>query len=347
MRAPVHDGPEPEPERSDAAPPTAGEGTREPGSATFDRQAGEPAKLIVNPASGRDTAPDHLPALNAALRELVPALDIVLTVAAGDAERSAERAARDEAPYVFVAGGDGTLNEVVNGVARVPGALRRTTFGLVPLGTGNDFAQGLGIPEDVAGALDVIRGGKTVDVDLGRLGDRAFVNVSAGGFTAEVSDAVDPRLKSFAGKLAYLIGGAQVLFDYEPPEAHIVAETPDGRVERQMAVALYAVCNSRMVGGGRLIAPHAVVDDGLLDLCVVEAMPLVEFVELLTRVSGGDHVDDPRVTYLRTNACELRFSRRIKVNTDGEVLETEVCRYEVVPRAVRFFAPAASSSPAA
>ena len=90
------------------------------------------------------------------------------------------------------------------------------TFGIIPLGTGNDFATALGIPSEVEGALAVVTSRDRVAVDVGRLNDRYFINASAGGFIAEVSDAVDSRLKTIAGKLAYLIGGAQVLFSHEP-----------------------------------------------------------------------------------------------------------------------------------
>ena len=92
-------------------------------------------------------------------------------------------------------------------------------FGLLPLGTGNDFAAALGIPSDIDAALQVFQDGHTVDVDVGRLDDRVFVNISAGGFVAEVSDAVTPQLKTIAGRLAYLIGGAQTLLSFEPVRA--------------------------------------------------------------------------------------------------------------------------------
>ena len=98
----------------------------------------------------------------------------------------------------------------------------------------------------------------------------------------------------------------------------------------------FAVCNSRLVGGGRLIAPLATIDDGLLDVCLIDAMSTVEFLALLRRVSDGEHVDDERVRYFQSSALELAFDRVIKVNTDGEVLETNRCRYEVLPRAARF-----------
>jgi len=177
-----------------------------------------------------------------------------------------------------------------------------------------------------------------------------FVNVSAGGFVAEVSDSVSPALKSIAGKLAYLIGGAQVLLDFEPIRMtwqpvgrwHVlsalgeVARNP-GRTKAaegwlaDREVALFAVCNSRLIGGGRLIAPHALVNDGWLDVCVVEAMPTLEFVALLRQVADGEHVDDPRVGYARVREVTCTFDRPARVNTDGQVLETTRCRYRVRP----------------
>ncbi|HVF86569.1 MAG TPA: YegS/Rv2252/BmrU family lipid kinase, partial [Pyrinomonadaceae bacterium] len=173
------------------------------------------SRLIVNPVSGTDAAPDYLQTINERLRESLGEMDIVMTVAAGDASASAEQAARDGYERLFVGGGDGTLNEVINGVASVEGGLGRITFGLIPLGTGNDFAGALGIPEDVDAAISVLLEDRALEVDVGVLNDRHFVNVSAGGFIAEVSSAVNPQLKTVAGKLAYLIGGAQVLMEYE------------------------------------------------------------------------------------------------------------------------------------
>ncbi len=297
------------------------------------------SRLIVNPVSGTDAAPDYLQAINERLRAGVGELDIVMTVAQGDAERLAEESVRADYERLFVAGGDGTLNEVLNGVSRVEGALERIVFGLIPLGTGNDFARALGLSETVDEAVGTLLEGRVVRADVGQLNERRFINVSAGGFIAEVSDAVDPQLKTVAGKLAYLIGGAQVLFDYEPFVARVRAEDADGRTtEREFELQMFAACNSRMVGGGRLIAPDALIDDGVLDFCFVESMPMLEFVRLLTTVSTGDHVEDERVAYFRARALDIEFARKIKVNTDGEVLETERCRYRTHTRAARFLA---------
>lgn len=295
-----------------------------------------PAKLIVNPRAGSEAALDHLPTINERLRERFDRLDIVLTAPDGDAIEAGRQAVEDGYEHIIVGGGDGTLNEVLNGVAQAPGGLARVTFGILPLGTGNDFAEALGVPDDIEAALDVLLEGTPVAVDVGQLNDaRVFVNVSAGGFIAAVSDAVSQPLKSLTGSLAYLIGGAQVLLEYEPVRARVQIGGPDA-APKETALYAFAVCNAPLIGGGRLIAPHAVVDDGQLDVCLIHAMPTLEFVALLRRVSAGEHVEDDRVTYCRTGTLALTFDQRIKVNTDGQVLEADRCRYRILPTAARF-----------
>lgn len=296
-------------------------------------------RVILNPNAGGSKGVDWLLAINASLRKNLGMTDVVILSERGDAELAAEDAARCGYSHVFAAGGDGTLNEVVNGVARVPGALDKVIFGLIPAGTGNDFAESLGIPNEIDLALEAIFSGKTISVDLGKVNDRWFVNVSAGGFIAEVSEAVTPGMKTVAGRFAYLIGGAQQIFEYEAIEAKIHSVDPHGAVvDRTMPLQLFAVANARMIGGGRPIAPYAVIDDGLFDVCLVEAMPPGEFLGLLTKVPRGHHVEDERVRYFRARELDLSFDHAIHINTDGEVLETDRCSYRIVPRAARFLA---------
>jgi diacylglycerol kinase (ATP) len=293
------------------------------------------SRLIVNPVSGSDSGPDHLPLINERLRERLGPLDIVLTTGEGDATQAAAQAVRDGYKYVFAGGGDGTLNEVLNGLASVPNGLAHTVLGVIPLGTGNDFATALGFPDDIAAVLEALDVSRPIAVDVGVMNGHHFINVSAGGFMAEVSDAVGTQLKSIAGKLAYLIGGAQVLFTHEPVNADI-SWTDAGETGRErFALHAFAVCNSRQIGGGRLIAPNAAIDDGLLDVCLIEVMPIADFVGLLRRVTDGDHVDDERVRYFRATRIDLAFDSEVKVNTDGQVLAATRCEYRVLPRAAR------------
>jgi diacylglycerol kinase (ATP) len=293
------------------------------------------AKLIINPASGSESAIGHLPMLNARLRERTGSLDIVITTGDGDAAEAGRHAVLDGYDHLFVAGGDGTVNEVLNGVGGVAGGLAAVTFAVIPLGTGNDFATALGLADEPEAAVRQLLDGEAAAIDVGLVNARHFVNVSAGGFMGEVSDAVNPRLKSLLGKLAYLVGGAQALIDYDP--VHTLVR--DGQADTALALHAFAVCNSRLVGGGRLIAPDAIVNDGWLDACLIHAMPTLDFVALLRRVSAGEHVHDDRVSYFRTQSLELAFARAIKINTDGEVLETDRCRYQVLPGAARMLMP--------
>jgi diacylglycerol kinase (ATP) len=297
---------------------------------------GTRARLILNPAAGADQALAYAGSLNERLSSRYGRIEIVLSVGAGDCEAAARRAVADGCNVLFIGGGDGTLNEALNGVASMPGGLASTILGVIPLGTGNDFAQALGLPTDVDEALTVLNEVHTIAVDVGVMNGRSFVNISGGGFIAEVSEAVTPQMKSIAGRLAYLVGGAQALLEFDPVGMRLEAEPGAQRFEGGMYA--FAACNSRLIGGGKLIAPHAVIDDGLLDFCVIEAMPTLEFVALLRRVATGEHVEDPRVRYLRGSHAVLRFARPIPVNTDGEILEADRCEYSVLPRAVRFLA---------
>ena len=291
------------------------------------------ARLIVNPTSGRERATEYAWAICSRLRERYEGVEIALTMGDGDAERAAMQAVNDGCSTIFVAGGDGTLNETVNGVAAID-ALDRVTFGIVPLGTGNDFAAALGIPIETEEALLVLLEGRTIPVDLGRVNGRLFLNTSGGGFIAEVSVAVTPHLKTIAGRLAYLVGGATALMDYEPIKATVSADPGELRVG--LGLYAFAVCNSRLIGGGRLIAPEASIDDGLLDVCLIESMSTLEFVALARKVAGGDHVNDERVRYLKAASVVIEADRNIRINTDGEVLEARRCEYSVLPRAATF-----------
>ena len=303
------------------------------------------ARLIANPSSGRERAADQAQAIAAGLRQSYSGLEVLFTTGDGDAKEAAARAAADGCTTIFVAGGDGTVNEAVNGIVAA-GALDQVRFGIVPLGTGNDFAAALGIPVEVDAALETLLAGREIRVDLGRVNGHTFLNTSGGGYIAEVSVNVTTQLKTIAGRLAYLIGGAQALFEYEPVRATVQAEP--GSLRLGLGLYAFAVCNSRLIGGGRLIAPEAIIDDGLLDMCLIESMTAIEFIALARKVADGEHVNDARVRYVQAASIVIDFEREIHINTDGEVLSARRCEYSVLPKAATFLcgdAPFAAAAP--
>ena len=305
------------------------------------------ARLIANPQAGADRALEFLPRIAETLRPLAGDLDITIAASADEAQRAAARAVEERYDALYVAGGDGTLNAALRGVASGGGA--SLPIGLVPLGTGNDFAKALGLGEEPAAALDALLQARVIDVDLGLLNDRPFVNTSAGGFIAEVSSSVTETLKNATGKLAYLVGGARALFGTEPFTTRIVmhGDQEGGAPAGALDIQLFAVCNARFIGGGYPIAPEALIDDGLLDVLVVPRMPLLDFVGVLQRLSSGEHADDAAVMHFRAASFDLEFNRPVRMNTDGEVLEAGRCEYRVRPRSARFFCGASPQSTAA
>ena len=291
-------------------------------------------RVIVNPAAG--TAQDRQPLddLQRRLADHGHRVEVDETSGQGDAQRLATAAVSLGADLVVSAGGDGTLNEVLNGVGAVPDGFARCAMGILPIGTGNDFARALGIT-DTASAVDALVVGQPRHVDVVSLDGRLFLNASAGGFTAETSANVTSDMKKAIGPLAYLIGGARAFFEHEPFAARVEAE---GRVI-ETELQLFAVCNGAFIGGGHQLAPDARPDDGVMEVCLVKASSTLDFLTLLPSLSSGQHVDDDDVVYFRTREVTLAFPRTIRINTDGELLEASRCHYLLQPGGVRMMAP--------
>lgn len=295
------------------------------------------ALLIVNPSAGGGGL--GWERLRDQLRSRWPDLEGVVTQSKQHAEDLARAAAAAGTETVIVLGGDGTLNDVVNGIAAVPGALARTVLGVLPGGTGNDLAGTLGLRTSVEDAASLLTRAGTRPMDLAMLDDRIFTNVSAGGLFAEASEAVTPEAKSLAGRLAYVVAGSRALLDHQDVTLELVATTPEGPVVWEGEVAMFAVCNANTAGGGQPLAPYARIDDGWLDAFVVQDPGPIGLAKVLLSIPGGTHLDDDRVVGFRASELQLRFARPTHVNVDGEVTMREMARYRVLPSAVRILMP--------
>ncbi len=234
-----------------------------------------------------------------------------ITWEVGDAERYTREAIEAGADTIIAAGGDGTVNEVLNGMA-APG--HNVALGIVPLGTANDFAIQAGIPDDALHAMDLILTHRPRRLDTGELNGRRFLNVSTGGIGAEATAETSSEAKDALGRLAYAITGLRKFVELEPRHARVVAPGFDAEVE----FLLFAVGNARATGGGIRLTPRALTQDGLLDLCIVPAMPRGEFARLTLRCRTGEHLEEEGVIYRQVPWVRIEGAEMLRVNLDGE-----------------------------
>lgn len=284
-------------------------------------------------------------ALNEALRDAVRrlraeghTLEVRVTWEPTDAEDFARQATEGDGLTTLVAGGgDGTLNAVVSGLLK-SGKTRCPSLGLIPLGTANDFARGSRIPlGDPYAALRVVIDRPAVPVDVGRCGDRYFINVATGGFGTQVTANTAPELKEALGGAAYLLTGLSQLQNVSAQEARFRG---DGFHWAGRFLAA-AVGNGRFAGGGVDLCPEARLDDGLLELIIMPELPPSASVpdalaDLLREGFGAIQRNGVRA---RLPWLEIDASESLQINLDGEPIETERVRFDVLAGAVRFHLP--------
>jgi diacylglycerol kinase (ATP) len=285
--------------------------------------------IIINPKAGSVT---DLDLLRQQIAPLNPAF-VSLTRKPGQAELRVGQAIREGCDYIIAAGGDGTLNEVVNGIARHAADVR---LGLLPLGTGNDFARCLKLPATIEENIEILRRARTRAIDLVRVKSdrtRYFVNVSAAGFSGKVNEKLTRAIKKSWGPLAYLRSAAAALPDLRAYRTSIRF----GSKER-MSIDLYNViiANGCYVAGGLPIAPRANPGDGLLDVILIRQRPAAEMALLAARVLLGKHLTSDAVVFRRVPKVSIRSKPGMWFNVDGELVGNEPALFEVIPRALQF-----------
>ena len=241
-----------------------------------------------------------------------------VTLEAGDATAMAGAAARAGTDVVIAVGGDGTVNEVINGLDGFD-----TPLGIIPLGTANDFATQAGIPIDADHAMDVILHRKPVRIDTASLNGRRFLNASTGGVGAEATAETPAEAKESLGPVAYAITGVRKFAEFEPYRASFRGRdfSFDGEF------LMFAVGLTRASGGGTLVTPNASVTDGLLDVCVVESMGRADFARLVLKIKRGEHLGEEGVHYAQLPSVRIESDRSLSVNVDGESMEVQNLDY--------------------
>ncbi|WP_347551056.1 diacylglycerol kinase family protein [Pseudalkalibacillus hwajinpoensis] len=269
------------------------------------------AMLIINPSSGKEQAMDFENETVSILEKNHVDVTVKYTEKEGDAIRFASAACENHFDTVVAMGGDGTINEAVNGLAK---EVERPDFGFIPLGTVNDFARALGIPMQPKKALEVLSQQHTKPVDIGKINDRYFMNVLAVGAIAEAVYDVSPEQKSKFGPLAYMIEGARALKDKAPFDLTV---TYDGKVwDGEAYLMLVALTNS--VGGIEKFAEQAEVNDGYFHVFILKELSLPQVFKIIPDLFSGKLQGNAQVEYFPVANLKVESEQKLVVNIDGD-----------------------------
>lgn len=269
------------------------------------------ARIIYNPTSGREVFKKELPAVLERLEIAGYETSAHATTCEGDATDAARAAVDRKYDLIVAAGGDGTINEVINGIAE---QAYRPKLGIIPGGTTNDFARALNIPRDIHKAVDIILTDQSMFLDIGKVNGHYFMNIAGGGKLTELTYDVPSKLKTMLGHLAYYVKGIEMLPSLKPIRTKIEY---DGNVIDE-DIMLFLVANTNSVGGFEKLAPDARLNDGNFDLLILRKTNLADFIRIATLALRGLHLENNNIIYVQAKDIKVTTDEKMQLNIDGE-----------------------------
>lgn len=281
--------------------------------------------VIANPAAGRGRAAKQIAAVREKLAEFGLDYELVETNHRWHATVLAREAALNGYDVVITASGDGTTNEALNGLMQAREVRQHNTaLGMIPLGTGNDLAGSLGIPQELHAAVQAIKEHRRTRMDIGRiLGEglpepRYFGNCVGMGFDA-AGTILSSKITYVTGMLAYLIAAVQTIFTYHASAPTVEIKTDSQTITQKSLMV--SIMNGKRIGGGFQTAPDARANDGLFDLCIAQAVPQARMFTLIPHFIKGTAATQPEIQMTRAKRVTIRAVQgSMPVQTDGEVL---------------------------
>jgi diacylglycerol kinase (ATP) len=282
-------------------------------------------KIIINPAASKGKCRQRAGEVKAFCDDNSLDYELVYTKKPGDAQILASDA-REKFECVVAVGGDGTINEVVNGLIG-----SNAKLGIIPIGSGNDFIRAIDIPSKINDALNNLLKMNTQWIDIGRADDRYFQNGLGIGFDAWVVNRI-LDIKKLGGTAMYLYAVLQTIYTYKPPTVQLSYND----VNRTEKFYLITIGNGISLGGGFKLTPDAIIDDGLFDLNIIRNLNKIEIYQNLIGVFSGKHVHLPQVTMDRSDHVKIESEQGFAAHVDGELLSLNLNSLDVklVPKAI-------------
>ncbi len=287
-----------------------------------------PVVVVANPTAGRGKAGKRIGSVDAILRELRVAHEVRVTGSAAEMEATCRDAARHGAEIVAVLGGDGTVSCAANGLLGTGAALA-----VLPAGTGDDFAAAIGAGS-FPSAVRLLANPKTVAIDVVRLRtgdtDRRFVNIAGAGFDSEVNETANAMTVNLGGTGTYVAALVKTLSRFTPARYDL---SVDGEAITLDAM-LVVIGSGLSYGGGMKVLPDASIVDGMIDVCIVEALSKSAFLRAFPSVFTGRHASHPKVRMMRATNVTVGANRDMQVYADGERVGPLPARFDVEPGAL-------------
>ncbi len=309
--------------------------------------------IIVNPKSAGGSTQTRWSEIASDLRSHFGPFSVALTKGPGDGREIAKRFIASGRRYIIACGGDGTINEVANGILE---SGEDVTLGIMPAGTGGDFRRSIGMSSTPREAAKQLKEGLTKLIDVGKVSftapdgspaERYFLNVSSFGLSASINDRVKKKggfawipSETVRGKTKFALSTLQEVFD---PEFKLVNVSIDGNAESSLATLNFCVCNARYFGGGMRIAPDALIDDGSLDLVNIGDLTTLRILLNGYKLYSGSHIDLPEVRSTlvqRIEVSPVNAEEVIEIETDGEIPGRLPAVFQIIPKALRLRVPA-------
>lgn len=289
-------------------------------------------KFIINPSSGRQSMEKKVDTLSKLLLDDGYILGKYFTKKKNDASNETIKSCKEDWDLIIVCGGDGTVNEVIEGIMK---SKRKLPISILPSGTVNDFASYLRIPKNISDYFQMIKNSKFLDIDVGKLNDEYFANVAAGGILTNVGFQTEVEHKAVFGRMAYYFEGLKEITQegFNPKPFKVKIRSDEYTSEEE--ILLFLVSNSSSIGGFKKLAPEADVIDGFLDVIIIRKSPITELANIFFNVLTGEHIKHPNVKYFKTKSISIDTEEDIDVDMDGEYGGKLPATFKAVPSALK------------